>query len=106
MKLLLVVYGLFCNQVLRGGRLQQGAPGTKFAGAEAEQWESSEVHILRKRVASDECSEAQIKKKAKASVKTDRMASLDIIHMSGHIRNHHRINLDVYFVGLRMCLIC
>ena len=75
---------------MRNGRLQKGAPGSSFSAGDMAVWEDAEVHIVRKRVAESGITPGQIRKKAKASERTDRLASLDVINMSRHIRNHHR----------------
>ena len=55
---------------MRNGRLQKGAPGSKFSDADKCVWEDAEVHIARKRVAESGVTPSQIRKKAKASERT------------------------------------
>ena len=78
------------TQVMRGSRLQEGAPGSKRSAAEAENWESLEISIVRKRIAEADPGGPQLKKKAKASAQIDRLASLDVLNMSRQNWNNHR----------------
>ena len=90
------VYILFSTQVSRGARLQEGAPGSKWSVEEQSEWAESEITICRKRIAEADPSAAQIVKAAKTSKNADRVASLDIIHMSGSDQNHHRIRYYIF----------
>ena len=46
--------------------------------------------MIRKRKLADDETAGEIRKKAKAAVKEDRLASLDVINMWRHNRNDHR----------------
>ena len=74
---------------MRTARLQSGKPG-KFTADEAAQWTSAEVSLVRKRIDDSDPSESAVKKIAKASMISERQASLDVINMSGIFGNHHR----------------
>lgn len=93
-------------QVIRNGRLREGAPGTTFIAEETTQWKQRLRHFWFKRKANFDASGEGKRKRKKVQDKVPRLASFDVLQaLQNALDGHCQRGLE-YFLpdGVPKCL--